>query len=677
MASAYSLSRQQTQDLLQPVGMPATLIERAFDAFARRQQRSSSWSRVLGEAPNRRVDALELFSGLALTCRGTVKAKLEVLFFLFDSGETGVLTEDDLGAMISSCASILRQLGLSLPISSDQAAFAAGEPFGHQQSRTMGSTTAGDCSDSGVEARADEIDQTEFLEWARRAELPARALELLALPHRISRTVDLISISARPLMRERYIPDSIATYSPAEILRTIGRELGSEHASNRPIGERRVPALRLVRTKRLLLLGRESTCGTRKFTVPPFLCRVCAHSATVMLEIGTGGTSTAEDSTWRVVISVEERCGPRFCSVDSQPIVLRYAEPGIILLSKLRAATDHRLKISWGTADNPKKLKGDVTVPVLPGGRHDTRGCTTLRYTTLPADSMMISASSESRINNTLSKQALRSERRRPVTAVRRCIEFVSVSGASFEKDACQSDEVHLLQPHPTSSSPGNPKRSSSVSVVICRGQRTSLGSTEKDRMFDQWLDAAAQSPAKATGSSHLTDVGMLIQSWPRHMPTRNDTLPLSSAAAGLEDVRSPSTPDVAPCCGEAISRNELAAREKHHNSPWAGEGHVESGGIEFMVHLKPDWRAVEVVRRCFQILKQCRLESPSVRECARRMVSTEIKTAIRSLLSKCVRLKRRTLRDRARRSCAHLILGELQHPWLGLGEVSRGLSPW
>lgn len=614
---------------------------------------------------------MELFSGLALTCRGTVKVKLAVLFYLFDSGETGVLTEDDLGAMISSCASVLLQLGLSPRISSDEAAFAAGEPFGHQQSRAIGSITAGDCSKSELEREADEIDQPEFLKWAQRAELPAGALELLALPHRLSRVIDLTSIAARSQLRERYSTKGITTCGSADVHRNIGRELGTKHTSNQSFHARRVSEQRLVRTKRLLLRGSEDTYPTLKFSLPPFLRRVGAHSASVMLEIDTIGASTANKSSLRVVVSVEERHGPRFCSVDSQSRVMRCGVPGVILLSNLRAATDHRLTISFGTRDSPHKTKNDVAVPVMAGGRHDTGRCTILRYTTLPADH---SASSESRAGNVPLKPTFRSEIQRPIQARRRCIEFVSMSDGFLEKKPCPCDEVQLLQPHPTIGSAGDPNTSrEGVSVVINRGQRTCLGSAEKNRLLDRWWETAEGSQTKSTSSSHLTDAGMLLQSWPPPMPERNDALPVSSAAASLEEAITPSTtPDFAPFCGETASRNEVSEREEAHNLPWAEGGNVESGDIDLMLHLSPDWRAVEVVRRCFQILKQCRFESPSVRECGRRMVSTETLTAIRSLLSKCVRLDRRTLRDRARRSCAHLILGELQHPWLGVDEVSR-----
>lgn len=620
--------------------MSSALIRHAFDAFARRQQRSSSWSRVLGEAPERRIDALELFSGLALTCRATLKDKLSILFYLFDSGETGVLTEDDLGTMISSCASVLRHLKLSLPISTDEAAFAAGAAFGHQDD--------GSCSNRELAHDVDEIDLSSFLTWAQRAELPTCALEMLELPHRLSRIVDLVSGKAGSILRG-HIPETVAKCSSPKANSATGRNESSKG---------RVPAPRSGRANMLPLLQRGGGyLISRPFALTPSLGRIGPHSANALFEMGTSSHPTAEDSTWHVVVSVEERYGSRFSLVDSQPLNVRVGAPGVLQLSYLRAATDHRLTISWGVATETTKNGG--VERKFPGGQHARAECSTLRFTTLPADSLMAGLNPDSETIVTSSSREEASSNKQ-----RQCIALVS----AWQQGACPPDEAQRLQPYPTNSSPGNTTRSKGVSVLISRGQRTSLESAESTRGLDPWWVTSTGSTVIDPPSSDQIDAR--VQLWPLPAPASGHKVSVPPTANNLGEYGAfPSREDVAPFCGEAVVRNEAPAGETA--VPWARGGDVESGGIDLMVYLSPDWRAVEAVRRCFQVLRQCRFEIPTVREDGRRMASTEINKAIRSLVSRCFRARRGTLRYGARKSCAHIVLGNLQHPWLGLKEVS------
>ncbi|CAM9252372.1 unnamed protein product [Ectocarpus sp. 12 AP-2014] len=585
--SSYSLSPQQAEDLLGPVGIPLTLIRRTFDAFARRRQRSCSWSRARGEAPGRRVDALELFSGLALTCRATVKGKLSLLFSLFDSGETGVLTVDDLGAMISSCASFLRTIGLCPPISSDEAAFIAGGAFGLEQGRIV------DSSSNGLECDADEISLPIFLAWAKRAELPARALELLALPHRLSRTVDLLLAKADSVLQERYvhgrkttknfskgIENSTEEYSPTRVSTPLTHKTFLEQQK---VGE--------DNNQR----ERDVSVGQRPLVLPPVLCGIGAHLAQIMLE--------------------------------------------------LRAATDHRVKISWGVDDDAETLKSKVALHSFNGDQHRRKECATLRFTTLPEDAVVIHPASESKGTLPL-RQEPYPGKSCTILAERRCIKLLPLPGQSSKlTDNLTSRE--------------------SVAVLVDYGKRTSVESADDNHADDPRWIASARSRDRL-GNEMGSDV--LMETWPPESP-RNDNVQVPPAVAERADMHAPTAvSDVAPSSGTVLYQTEASGGEAPHSEPWAKGGATLSNNVDLIVHLSPDWRAVQVVRRCFHILEQCRFQSPSLREDGRRMVSAEINTAVRSLLFKSVREQSRE-QDRARRRCAHMILGELQNPWLGVNE--------
>ncbi|CAM9145767.1 unnamed protein product [Ectocarpus sp. 8 AP-2014] len=578
--SSYSLSPQQAEDLLGPVGMPSTLIRRTFDAFARRRQRSCSWSRARGEAPGRRVDALELFSGLALTCRATVKGKLSLLFSLFDSGETGVLTVDDLGAMISSCASFLRNIGLCLPISGDEAAFFAGGAFGLEQGRIV------DSSGSGLECDANEISLPVFLAWAQRAELPARALELLALPHRLSRTVDLLLAKADSVLQERYVPGRKPTKYFSK-----GVENSTEECSptRQTILEQQKVGEDNNRRER------DVSFGQRPLVLPPVLCGVGAHLAQIMLE--------------------------------------------------LRAATDHRVKISWGVDDDAETPKSKVALHRFHGDQHRRIQCATLRFTTLPEDAVVIHPASESKETLPL-RQEPYPGKSCTILAERRCIKLLPVPGQSSKlTDNLTSRE--------------------SVAVLVDYGKRTSLESADDNHAVDPRWIASARSRDR---SSNEMGSDVLMETWPLGSP-RNDNVQIPPAAAQRADVHAPTAvSDVAPFSGTVLYQMEASGGEAPHSEPWAKGGAALSNNVDLIVHLSPDWRAVQVVRRCFHMLEQCRFQSPSLREDGRRMVSAEINTAVRSLLFKSFGEQSQE-QDRARRSCAHMILGGLQNPWLGVNE--------
>lgn len=658
-ASTYSLSLRQTEDLLQPMGIPSSLVRRIFSSFARRLQCSGSWSRVLDEAPERRIDALGLFSGLALTCRGTANDKLAVLFSLFDPSEAGLLTEDDLGAMISSCASFLHHLGLSTPLSGDEASFAAGEPFGRQQAPAAQCAAAfGGDTTSEPPYPADDINFATFRDWAHSAELPTRALGLLALPHRLSRIIDLVSAKGGSLLRDRYTPWAKCTKGIA----TNTYETTSNHqrAEERAL----ISSPSAIGLKRRIEVNKQprfSKIGSdqRPFGLPPFLRRIGPHGASIVLEVATSGAPTAEGPTWRFVVSVEEREGSRFSSVDSQPVTFQGGTPRILLLSNLRAATDHRLQISWSITCNAAKGENRVSLNVSPGVRHARTKQTTLRFTTLPADAAMIALPGEIR-RKPSSPQAF-------PEASRRCIKLVSM------KDARSWDALQLFHTWTTRALADTKADSGCVSMIVRHENLTSLDSSDKNGAADPWWTSTAEATGDSLISRNLTDSEMLVQAWPPATPPSDDGRPQPPTATDPGDIRTLHTaPDVVLSRGE--DREQIREVEEEggagHQS-WAGRKSVSSGDIDIMIHLRPDWRAVEAVRRCFQILQQCRCQSSAFRDDARRLVSSEITTAIRSLLSKSFRLQRRTLQDRARRACAHTILGGVKSSWLGLEEVS------
>lgn len=590
------------------MGMPSSLIQRTFEVFARRPQRSNSWSVVLGEAPDRRIDALELFTGLALTCRGTLKNKLSTLFLLYDIGETGVLVEDDLGALISSCASFLHRLGLTLPISIDEAAFVAGEAV----AMSCGSTT--------TTVSTDEIDRLMFVTWAQRAKLPARVLELLALPHRFSRIVDLVYVKVRLLLQR------LSTWNGARNFPEV---------TARPCGERSIDSYRASTQLPQRILSKKRSNNTL-FALPPVLSGIGPHDAVVMLETSPGGAPAAECSTSHVVVTVEERKGSRFFSVDSQTLILQGGKPTALRFCGLRASTDHRVQLSC------HDFRAQVEA-----ARQDVRGishkCSTLRFMTLPADANIVTEARAA-----VHRQV--SERRDLASKTTPRVMVVGSYNQTRGRDSC-----HAL---PSLLRSSNGERGNSdiedrgISVLVKHRGVISLEAVDKHDDVEPWW-ATAGPPMEMTGAQSFL-------SWPLC-----NEFPLPTAIDPAVSNRQ--TPSSAPFCGEGI---ETALSEGFPSQPWDTRK-AGVGEIDIVVHVSPDWQAAEVIRRCFRVLEECRLECPAVEEDARDIVSRKVLAAVRSLVRKNCWVEGRTLRDKGARSCAHVVLGSV-HPWLGLNQVWR-----
>ena len=147
-------------------------------------------------------------------------------------------------------------------------------------------------------------------------------------------------------------------------------------------------------------------------------------------------------------------------------------------------------------------------------------------------------------------------------------------------------------------------------------------------------------------------------------MPSRpqNDR-PLTRASD--QDVSTLSAPGMTPFNGESSTVPISGDVQSNCWVAWSSG----SGDIDVMVHLSPDWRAIETIRRCFHILEESRFESSTVREDGRSIANLEATKAIRSLFHKTCQFQRRTPSNPGRKSCAHVVLG-VPHPWLGLNEV-------
>ncbi|CAM9540792.1 unnamed protein product [Scytosiphon promiscuus] len=588
------------------MGIPCSLIRRIFSSFARRLKSSGSWSRVLNEAPQRRIDALGLFSGLALTCRATINDKLAIMFALFDPSESGTLTEDDLGAMVSSCASFLHHLGLSNPISNDEAAFAAGAAFDRQQAWAA-SSAATLCGTTSSEPRCypDEIHFLAFSNWARSAELPTRAMGLLELPHRFSRVVDLVSAKAGSLLRERFLPWMNGSRGVSTKVHAV--------ASNHQCAEQRAPASSPVASafaQRMAVdrrqRGNSVGLDTQPFVLSPFLRRIGPHGASITLEVGRNG-----------------------------------------------APADHRLRMSWGVASRTSRRK-DHAIPQ--SARHPGAKRTTFRFTTLPADSAMMALPSQNPAESLSTGTS--------PAACRRCIKLVSM------EDARSWDALQLFRVETVRTSKGGAAHGGYVSVFVRHEHVTSVDSPEDNDAVDPWWASCTKSNSNALMSRNKAGSDMLLQSWPPPPQIADSGRPPSPTATTLEDVPPlPTASSDTPFDRELRERNTEEAEGEDQHQFWPGKNSGGSGDIDLMVHLRPNWLAVEAIRRCFRILEQCRLQSLAIRGDGRRLVTSEISTAIRSLLSKSFHLQRRTSQDRARRTCAHTILGGVKNPWLGLGE--------
>lgn len=612
-----ALSSKEATDLLQAVGVPSTLVDGIFDVFARRKQRSNCWSRAVGEVPERRADALELFAGLALTCRATVEEKLSTIFSLFDCGETGVLVEDDIGALISSCASFLCRLGLSAPISNDEAAFVAGGVF----ARTKESASA-----SSTLLYADGISLPGFLSWAQKATLPVGALELLTLPHRFSGALGLVS---------------------AEL-----SLLGERYASRRSAGDRLKPRCqphwktKFAHLKRSSGLPRGSSVGGHNltFVLPPVMHRISSTDAKVVLEASPSGAPTAAGAIWHAVVTIEERSGSRFFVVDCQPIILRGGVPTVLLFSELQAETDHRVQLLW----NVCKPKGQ-TVRGRSNEQVGKQGCRTLRFTTISESPTGIDESpSQMGTSPTLSPG------RNSDTHVRRSIHVITANSY------VPNNNLLGASPPPSSSAGAKGRNKTvmgrNVSVVISHQQAFSLDSMDEHLDMKPWW--ATPRLSNGIKSSETIDQSAL-------QSRRQNELPLTRAID--PDLTTPSAPGMAPSHGNVLDVPTSGEVQSHC---W-GAGGSRSNDIDVVVHLSPSLRAMGAIRRCFHILEESRFETLAVREDVRGMVTLEAAKAIKSLFKKTWQFQGHAPSDRdsARKSCAHVVLGA-PDPWLGINEV-------
>lgn len=619
--SDYALSSRRAHSLLQSVGMSEALAHRVFNIFSRHPRSVNTWSRVVGEAPDRHVDALVLFVGLVLICRATLKNKLTILFSLFDSGRTGVLTEDDLGAMISACSSFLHHVGLSLPISNDEAAFAAGGAFA-SRFRPRNSI-----SDDGVEnAWVDELDLPMFLAWALRAELPVRVYELLSLPHRLSMSINIVSAKLASLRKRRLFGGEEGHSQQG--LKTAACTCQECFMHSSDLCRPQHLKASTVRSQRLQHKnGAKKMCFS--FTLPPVLSFIGAHEACAMLEVNPGGTLTAEGSMWHVVIALEERIGPRFSVIESKFVPLRGGVPLALRLSGLRAATDHRVQLRWN---------GSEQLQHRHAGRQrkhsGRRGCDTLRFATLPGVSSDI-------------PESTRAYQSTPRIAIVSAANRAPIDGSSG---------VLPRLAHSTGRRAGEKSTAEkSVSVVINYRRTISLKLVTSLDVAEPWWVSVVRSDSTAHDVSDQGHTSLL--SW----PPRKVSLPPEAAKlapAALTNL------NAAPFCGDRVTAEAgTAPREA-----WPETGEREEG-VNIMVHFSPRWKAEATVRRCLNILKVCRFENAAVREDARCMVSREICKAIVVLLRKSSRPRGRTLRHKITRSCAHVVVGDID-TWLGLAEV-------
>lgn len=621
-ANGYALHHTDTCDFLQSIGIPSDLVDKVFDVFARGAARANSWSRALGDTPGRRVDALELFAALALTCRDTFKERLSTLFSLFDTGETGVLVEDDLGALVSSCGSFLRRLRLVLPISTDQAAFVAGGAIGVVMNQ----------SNSRETRCPDEMDRSQFMEWAHRSDFVANVMELLALPHRLSGTIDMVSTKILPL-RERY---SDAINREEELV--DGRARG--HLSQRnPVSD--APRNVWLGEERVSKLLREhgTNVGHMSFKLPPVMSGIGPHDANVVVEADVGPPQTVNGSGWRAVATIERRTGSIFSVIDARPLLLHGGEPVALHVSGLRAGTDHRLHLVWNAFGSAHQSVGGD------GQEEVKRRYKTLRFRTLPSGSNTTSRTPNCSRIVPAGRCHSRNQIRCGVTVIRT---YCDARGDGPSEDI----------PSPVDRVAGEKEDSASpdrgVALIIAHRRLTSLESdSEPESRESRWI-SGRRVVCEGDRNQH-TGAEQLRCTSPSEKATGQN---LCASAPGLPNASPSGTEDV-PTAVAAV-----AAKPQ----PWS-EGGVAVGDTDVTVHLSPNWQAPEVVRRCLCMLEECRSEMPAVSEDAKRHVSREVLTAVRSLLSKAGQSQRRGLRGSGARHGAHIIVGDVQ-PWLGLDEV-------
>lgn len=619
----YAISLKTAHEVLQPARMSPVLIDSIFYTFARQPQCSNSWCRGVGDAPELRADALELFAGLSLTCRATLKHRLSTLFSLFDSGDTGRIVEEDLGALISLCASFIHRLGLSPAITNDEAAFVAGGAFAR--------------SWDAEETSAGELDLPMFFAWACHAEWPVRALELLALPYHLSRTVSWVSAKVGWL-RERYSAmDSAPMYSQTA-LRLFGGRSMHRYLSHRPT-HRFLPRRGLVVTK---LQDTSKIFGKLLFGLSPLLSGVSPHGANIVFEASSSGAQTLDRSICPVLVSVEECKGYSFFVVESQLIVLRGGQLAHLALSELRSASDYRVQFSWNKVVG---FEGRMTEAWQDRAQDGTQRFRTIRFKTLPALSSS-KLSSHKRVNLEVFSGGC---------ASLKCIGVLCVGPCYPER---KDDVSHRVPPLPCSK---GSKRvchndiQKSVSVLVRYRRLNTLSSVDKSQRLEAWW-ATGVLPAGSTDNQ--LDFGVLP--W-------TPQIEISAPQTINNDQSTVPTPRIAPFSGEGVRKGSKGVGQSQ-----SSDQTITGSEVDIVIHLSPDWRAAEVIRRCFAVLEECQFESPTVKEEAKSIVSREALIAIRSLLGTSCQTGRSRLRDDGKRRSAQVVLGNV-NPWLGLGEV-RGL---
>lgn len=640
--SDCALSVEDTHALLKRVDLPSRLVDAICDLLARPLPRASAWSRARGVAPGRRVDLFELFAGLALTCCGTRKESLSLLFSLFDISGEGVLGRDDIGALVSTCASVLCRLGLSLHLTVDESAYLAGEAFlGNSQgcSEGSGGTEYGNEND---ELGREELNFPMFLRWAQRAEFPIRAFEVLALPHHFSRVVEQ-ALAMIELLRTRYAVDVRGLEfrrkkqaHPNAIDQTLG--LAPGYKGNSGTFDNHSLDIELVLMK---LQEHGNSRGVLPLSLAPTLSSISSHAVCIALEVGRGETTVA---------IVEARQGSRFSLVDAQTLHLEEGRPIVIKLSRLRPATDHRFQLVHGAQLETIQGGDDFA-----HGRHDAiHVCATIRFRTLPACFRIIGYRTAISAIPTGKEMDEQGPKRRQI----------EILDAGFQNDvddesfgALSVSETAVMNNQKVDFNQS--KDEGGVAVMIWHQHTTSLEVPEARSVHNDGGESWWFPATHVNGpSNHLS-----VFTWPLETES-----PQSLTSSSLS-IAAKFTTSMTPFAGEGVSRAAATVMEE---DLWSNGVGRRSGSIDLVLHLHPNWHAPEAVRRCFTILKSLsgnRMTVPTQDATVR--VLREATVAVRALLSKACGLQRYKpgIRNEAAREGAHVIIGRID-PWLGLDTV-------
>ena len=151
-----------------------------FALFAKRAPISGQLA--VGIAPCRRVDVFEIFALLSTVCRGSIQAKAQLLFDVFDVDRTHDISEDELALLIISVNSALAKLRLVDYITFDDVDYAVSLAFmdGHGKTRH-------------------HFSPVEFQVWARSHDTPLGMLGPLSLLARLQNVIDLIKTRTKKI----------------------------------------------------------------------------------------------------------------------------------------------------------------------------------------------------------------------------------------------------------------------------------------------------------------------------------------------------------------------------------------------------------------------------------------------------------------------------------------------